>query len=294
MNPALSPDTAESASGYEVVIEPNTRWLHLDARSIIEYRDLLYLLIRREFVSKYQQTLLGPSWFIFQPLLSTFVFTIVFQKVGKIPTDTLPSILFNMCGLLAWTYFAQNLGSASNTFTNNAQLFGKVYFPRIIIPLSLVISNVAAFILQFLTFLAFFAYYKFFTPAGHTFAMTPAVALLPLLILHTAVLSLGISLWMSALTSKYRDLWHLLQFITQLWMFGSAVFFPLSAVPIRFQWLANFNPMVAVTESCRLCLLGKGTVTPVSLAISVLIGVASLISGILIFQKTERTFIDTV
>ncbi len=291
MNHALSPD--EAAGDYEVVIRPNTSWLHIDWRGVVEYRDLLFLLVRREFVSKYQQTLLGPSWFIFQPLLSTFVYT-VFQMIAKISTDKLPYTLFNLCGLLAWNYFAQNLLAASNTFTNNSQLFGKVYFPRIIMPLSLVISNLASLGLQFVTFLAFFLYYKFFTVAAHTFQMGFAALFVPFLILQLGLLSLGISLWMSALTSKYRDLWHLLQFITQLWMFGSAVIFPLSAVPARWQWAANFNPMVAIVEAFRYCLLGHGTVTPFSMTLSATLSLLALVTGALIFQRTERTFIDTV
>ena len=294
MNPAFSSERAVAGAGdYEVIIRPNTNWLRIDWRAVLEYRDLLYLLVRREFVSKYQQTLLGPSWFVFQPLLSTFVF-VIFQLVAKISTDALPPVLFNLCGLLAWNYFATNLMAASNTFTNNSQLFGKVYFPRMIVPLSLVISNLAAFGLQFLMFLGFFGYYKIFTSHGHTFAMGWSALFLPLLVLHVGVLSLGVSLWMSALTSKYRDLWHLLQFVTQLWMFGSAVIIPLSAVPARWQWAANFNPMVAVVESYRYCLLGRGTVTVASILISAAISILALISGALIFQRTERTFIDTV
>ncbi len=293
MNPALAPERAPAPGEYEVVIQPNTGWLHIDWRGLVEYRDLLFLLVRREFVSKYQQTLLGPSWFIFQPLLSTLVFTGV-QFIAKIKTDALPPILFNLCGLLAWSYFSQNLLAASNTFTNNSQLFGKVYFPRMIMPLSLVISNLAAFALQFLTFLAFFLYYKVFTAAGHTFAMGWSALFLPLLVLHIGILSFGVSLWMSALTSKYRDLWHLLQFITQLWMFASGVFIPLSSVPARWQWVANFNPMVAIVEAYRYCLLGKGTVTVASISISAGLSVLALLTGALIFQRTERTFIDTV
>lgn len=278
---------------YEIVIEPNRSWLSIDWRALLEFRDLLGLLVRRDFVSKYKQTVLGPAWFVLQPLLMTVVFTIMFDRVARISTDGVPPTLFYLCGLLGWNYFSQNLTAASGTFTNNATLFSKVYFPRLIVPLSIAVSNLFAFALQAVTFFAFYIGFKI-TGAGASLHLTWAALLVPALVLQTAALSLGASLWIAALTAKYRDLVHLTPFLVQLWMFASFVIVPLSVVPARWHWVAQLNPMAAVVEAFRLCLLGAGTITPASVGISVAITLVVLFSGVFIFQRTERTFIDTV
>lgn len=278
---------------YEVVIQPNRSWLRIDWRGLVEFRDLLWLLVRRDFVSKYKQTLLGPAWFVLQPLFMTVVFTLMFDRVAKISTDGNPAGLFYLCGLLAWNYCAQNVSAASATFTNNAGLFSKVYFPRLIVPLSIAVSNLAAFALQFVTFMGFYLVYKM-SPAGATFGLNGWIFLLPALVVQIAALSLGVSLWMSSLTARYRDLIHLMQFLIQVWMFASFVIVPLSSVPAKWQWLAQANPMATVVEAFRLALLGSGTISLSAVVSSVVLTVVILLTGILVFQRTERTFIDTV
>ncbi len=288
---------SESETGlpgnYEVILEPNRSWLQFDWRGLAEYRDLLWLLVRRDFVSKYKQTLLGPAWFILQPLFMTLVFILMFDQVAQISTDGMPAGLFYLCGLLAWNYCSQNVTGAAATFTNNSTLFSKVYFPRLIVPLSIVISNLAAFVLQAVTFFGFYIAYKL-GPAGASFGLNAWIVLLPLLVLQTGALSLGVSLWLSSLTALYRDLIHLLQFLIQVWMFASFVIVPLSSVPEKWQWLAQMNPMAMIVEAFRFVLLGTGTLTVGSVVCSVLVTTVILITGMLVFQRTERTFIDTV
>lgn len=281
-------------ANYEVRIEPNQSWLRIDWRSIWEYRDLLKLLVRREFLWKYKQTVLGPLWFVVQPLLTTIVFTVIFGHVAHISTDGTPPVLFYLCGLLGWKYLEQNITNGGAIFTNNAGLFGKVYFPRLIMPLSLVTSNLFALALQFVTFLAFYFYFKIFTSTGASFGMNVNVLWLPLLIAQTALLSLGVTLWMSSMTAKYRDLIHLLAFITQLWMFATPVIYPLSNVPAKWKWIADLNPMTAIVEAFRFCLLGTGALSPLTLGLSIGMTLLIVLSGVLVFQRTERTFIDTV
>lgn len=287
-----SPSSAP-LENYEVVIEPNRSWLRIDWRGLVEFRDLLWLLVRRDFVSKYKQTVLGPAWFVLQPLFMTVVFTLMFDRVAKISTDGNPAGLFYLCGLLAWNYCAQNVSGASAIFVNNAGLFSKVYFPRLIVPFSIAISNLAALALQLVTFLVFYATYKM-GPAGATFGLNGWAFALPLLVVQIAALSLGVSLWLSSLTARYRDLTHLLQFLIQVWMFGSFVIVPLSSVPAKWQWLVQLNPMAAMVEAFRFALLGRGTLSAGSLAVSAALTIVIFLSGLLVFQRTERTFIDTV
>src|SRR5262249_45103561 len=190
---------------YELVIRPTRGWFALDLAEVWRYRDLLVLLVHRDFVAKYKQTILGPAWFVLQPLLMTVVFSIIFGEIAKIPTDGLPPILFYLAGLLGWNYFAQIFQNTSGTLVNNVELFGKVYFPRLVVPLSAVISNFFAFALQLATLLAIWIYFKLFTGAGELFGFSAGIIWLPLVILQIAALSLGVGLWLSALTAKYRD-----------------------------------------------------------------------------------------
>lgn len=278
----------------EYVIQPSGKWFRIPWREVLQYRDLLFLLVRRDFVSQYKQTILGPIWFVIQPLLTTLVFTVVFGRIAKIPTDDVPPVLFYLCGLLAWQYFARCMGGTSTTFTSNAGLFGKVYFPRLVVPLAVIMSKLIAFGIQLVTFLCFWVYFKLFTEAGSLIHMRPAVMLLPLLVLQSAAIALGVGLWMSALTAKYRDFVHLSGFLTQLWMYATPVVYPLSLVPEKWRWVMAVNPMSGIVESYRYAFLGAGTVDPMYLAISAVTTVVVLISGILVFSRTERTFIDTV
>lgn len=284
----------QSKNSYEVIIKPNRSWFYIDWQGLLHYRDLLYFLVRREFIAKYKQTILGPAWFVIQPLLMTLVFTVIFGKVAKIPTDGMPHILFYLCGLLAWRYFARCLTTTSTTFVTNAHLFGKVYFPRLVVPLSVIISNLFAFAIQLVTFLGFYLYFKFFTQAGAIIQTNLFILLLPLFLLQTAALSLGICLWFSALTAKYRDLQFLIGFLTQLWMYATPVIYPMSVIPEKWRFIIAINPMAPIVESFRYGFLGAGTIDFNYIITSIAITVFLLFSGILIFNRTERTFIDTV
>jgi len=277
---------------FEVTLRPETSWLQLELKGIWQYRDLLSLLVWRDFVAKYKQTILGPLWFIIQPLMMSIVFTVIFGRVANIPTDGLPPMLFYLCGQLGWNYFAQNFNSNSATLVNNAGLFSKVYFPRLVVPLANLISNLLTFFIQAVTFLAFYVYFK----ASHQgqFAMNWHVVFLPLFVLQSAALSLGLGLFMSALTSKYRDLVHLSGFLIQIWMYATPVIIPLSKFPEKWRWLVALNPMTSIVESFRYMLLGVGTVEPLYMAFSVVFTVVILIVGLLLFGKVEKTFVDTV
>jgi len=278
---------------YEIVVEPNQSWLRIDWREFWEYRDLLFLLVRRDFLSKYKQTVLGPAWFVLQPLLMSLVLALVFGQFAKVSTDGVPHLLFYLCNMLGWNYFAQNVTTGAATFTTNAHLFGKVYFPRLIVPLAGVVSNAFSFVLSLVLFLGFYAFFELFTSAGPTLHLGWLALATPLLLLQTAVFSLGVSLWMSSLTARYRDLTHATPLIIQLWMFATVVL-PVSDIPPGWQWIAWANPMSAVTESFRLALLGSGTLPASMLATSIAITIVAFCTGVMAFQKTERTVMDSV
>lgn len=278
----------------EIRIAPSTGWLRIDWREIWEYRDLLWLLIQRDVISRYKQTLLGPLWFVAQPVLTAIVFSIIFGRIAGIPTDGIPGPLFYLCGLLGWTYFSQNVSTAGASFVNNAHLFGKVYFPRLIVPSATILSNLVAFAIQLAPFLAFLGYYKFFTVEGASIEPTWAVLLAPLALLHVAVLSLGVSLLMSAATAKFRDLVHLNQFLLQIWMFATPIFYPLSKVPADWKWIICANPMAVPVEAFRICLLGRGTLAWQDIVISSATAIVLLCCGVAAFRRVERTVMDTV
>ncbi len=282
------------SENYEIVIQPTRGWFAIDWKGLLHYRDLLVLLVRRDFVSKYKQTVLGPAWFILQPLLTILVFSVIFGRVAKIPTDGHPPLLFYLCGLLPWNYFSQSLNTISNSLVANANLYSKVYFPRLIIPLSVVLSNLFAFLLQFVMFSGFYFYFKFFTVAGSHINPNLFILVLPFLLLQTAAISLGVGLWISALTTKYRDFQHLVGFLTQLWMYVTPVIYPLSVVPTRWRFVLALNPMSGVVEAYRYAFFGTGLVDPAYLLISAVVTLTILITGLIIFSKVERTFVDWI
>lgn len=276
---------------FEITLRAERKWLDLELRSIWRYRDLVWLLVRRDFVSKYKQTILGPLWFVIQPLTMTLVFTVIFGHVAGLSTDGLPPLLFYLCGQLGWNYFAQTFGSTSTSLLANAALFSKVYFPRLVVPVAALISNLFAFLIQALTFFAFFIYFKF-TPSAGSYTLTWHAVMLPLLVLQTAVLSLGVGLVMSVLTAKYRDLSHAMTLLVQVWMYATPVIYPLSEVPAGWRWVAAINPMTPIVESYRLLLLGTGTVEPLQLACSIGATIALAAAGLVSFGRIEKTFVD--
>jgi len=281
-------------STVEHVIEPNRKWLTIPWREIVAYRDLLLFLIRRDFVAQFKQTVLGPLWFLLQPLLMTLVYTVVFSRVARIPTDELPPVLFYMCGTVAWQYFAKCFGGTATTFVSQAHLFGKVYFPRLIVPLAIVISAVFAFVLQLLMFLGFVAYFELFTGAASAIQFRPAIAWLPLVIVQMALCGMGAGLWMSALTAKYRDFAHMLALMAQIWMYLTPVIYPLSAVPDGLVWVSLMNPVTSIVEWFRYAFLGAGTVSVAHMGTSIAVTLVMFLTGVLAFNRTERTFVDTV
>ncbi len=276
----------------EIHIRPHRAWLQLDVRELWEYRDLLWLLVYRDFVAKYKQTILGPAWFVLQPVLTTLVFTVVFGNIAKIPTGGLPPVLFYLCGLLGWSYFSQTVSATSNTFTANQHIFGKVYFPRLVVPFAAAVSNLLAFGLQLLTFLAFWLYFREAAPSGAALHFDARLLWLPLLVLQTGLLALGVGCCMAALTAKYRDLQHLMAFLLQLWLYATPVIYPLAEAPEKWRGLLLLNPMTAVTEHFKIALLGQGS--PEGLLLSAAMTLTVFIGGILLFRRTERTAMDTV
>jgi lipopolysaccharide transport system permease protein len=278
----------------EIIIKPNQGWFALDWRGILDYRDLLFLLVRRDFVSKYKQTILGPAWAVIQPLLTTLVFTVIFGRVAKIPTDGVPPMLFYMCGLLTWTYFSTALTSIGNSLQLNAGIFGKVYFPRLVPALALVLSNLIPFVIQFATFLGFLFYFMMFTTAGEYLEISWRWLFFVLFMVQTCLLALAFGLVLSSLTAKYRDFQHLLTFITQVWMYATPIIFPISQVPERFRWIAWMNPMAGVVEGTKASFLGTEFPDISVFVLSWAVTLVCLAGGLLIFQKVERSYIDTV
>lgn len=276
---------------YTTVIKAKSGWFDLNLWELWKYRDLIGLFVWRDFVSIYKQTILGPLWFIIQPLLTTLVFTIVFGNVAKLPTDGLPPFLFYLSGVIAWRYFADCLNGTSSTFIGNAQIFGKVYFPRLTVPVSVVISNLIAFGIQFCLFLIFYMYYLQNSSVIHP---QPAIMLLPILIIQMAALGLGFGIIVSSMTTRYRDLNHLVGFGVQLWMFATPVVYPASSLPENWRFVLSLNPMAPVIEAFRFAFLGTGSINMRSWLISLAITACILFAGIIMFSRVEKSFVDTV
>jgi lipopolysaccharide transport system permease protein len=276
---------------WDLVIEPQSSLLELNLKDVWRYRDLLWLLVKRDFVSFYKQTILGPLWFFIQPLFTTIIFTFIFGNLAGLSTDGLPQPLFYMAGITAWNYFADCLTKTSTVFRDNANIFGKVYFPRLIMPLSIVVSNLVRFGVQMLLFFMMIGYYAY---TGANFHLNAYVLLFPILVLLMALLGLGLGLIITALTTKYRDLAFLITFGVQLMMYATTVIYPLSAAPAAYKWVIELNPMTGIIEAFRYGFLGEGSLTLSSFGYSVIFTLVSLILGVVIFNKTEKTFVDTV
>ncbi len=277
----------------EIVIEPTRGLDWIRWRELRAYRDLLWLLVWRDIASRYKQTVLGPLWFMVQPLLTTIVFMVVFARVARIPTNGVPSSLFYLCGLLPWNYFAQTFQSTSNSLVQNAGMLGKVYFPRLIVPLSTAISNLLPLAIQLVTFFAVYALQKA-GPRSDSFGVTASVWFLPLILVQVSLLSLGVGLWIAALTAKFRDFAVLAGFVLQLWMYATPVVWPLSLVHPRWFWVAKLNPLTFPLEATRQMLLGAGSPTLHLFGVSIALTLLSLISGLLVFQRVQKNFIDVI
>jgi len=281
----------EKYEKWDLIIQPRKRWFDLHLRDLWRYRDLISLFVKRDFVTFYKQTILGPLWYIIQPVLITIVFTVIFGKIARISTDGLPPFLFYLAGNVAWGYFANCLHQTSNTFVRNAGIFGKVYFPRLTVPLSIVIINLVKFGIQLILFLGFYFY---FIASGSPIRPNLLVLLLPILVFQMAVLSLGSGILVSSLTTKYRDLTFVMSFAVQLWMYASSVIIPASSIPQKYQPVYMLNPMASVIEAFRYAFLGKGIVNPAYVITSWAITMLVLLGGIILFSRIEKSFMDTV
>ena len=276
---------------WDLIIEPKKGLLDLHLADLYRYRDLVLLFVRRDFVAVYKQTILGPLWYLIQPLLTTITFTVIFGNIAQLPTDGLPQFLFYMSGTVIWTYFADCLTKTSNTFVNNAQLFGKVYFPRLAVPVSILLSNLITFAIQFTFFLAFMG---FFALTGADLRPNWWILISPVLIFMMAGLGLGFGIIISSLTTKYRDLRFLVQFGVQLLMYATPVIYPVSSIPARFQPLIQANPMTPIVEAFRYAFLGAGSFNPMNLLYSFGFMLVVVVIGTVIFNRVEATFMDTV
>ncbi len=276
---------------WDMVIRPKTGWFDIDLKELWRYRDLITMFVKRDFVTLYKQTILGPLWYVIQPLFTTLVFTIIFGRVAKIPTDSLPPFLFYMAGNVMWGYFAGSLTATSNTFNTNAAIFGKVYFPRLTVPLATVIVNFLQFLIQLVLFLGFYFYFML---NGAPVQPTWWILALPILLIQMALLSFGLGILLSSMTTKYKDLRFAMAFVVQLWMYATPIVYPLSQIP---EWLLPYyilNPMVALVESFRFMFFGTSAIQLSQILISWGVTLFLVFAGVVLFSRIEKTFMDTV
>jgi lipopolysaccharide transport system permease protein len=283
-------DFHDTEEVWDSVIAPQSSLFDLKLKELWHYRDLLVLFVRRDFVTVYKQTILGPLWFFIQPILTTITFTIIFGNVAQLSTDGAPKVVFYMAGITLWNYFSTCLTSVAGVFNANAGIFGKVYFPRLIMPLTIVISNLMKFGVQFLMFLifVFYFYFKGQIQPNSWILFTPVVIFL------MAVISMGVGLILSAMTTKYKDLNQLISFAVQLFMYATPVIYPSSSIPKSYQWIAELNPLSALFEYMRYAYLGVGSFNSHSLLYATGFAVLLLAVGVLVFNKVQKSFMDTV
>jgi lipopolysaccharide transport system permease protein len=276
---------------WDIEISARHPLLNLDLRSLWLYRDLIAMLVRRDFVALYKQTILGPLWYVLQPLLTTSIYTLVFNRIANIPTDNLPPFLFYLTGLAIWNYHALSVTRTSDVFTASAGIFGKIYFPRLAVPLATVITNMVTFAIQLLVLGGFLI---LFFLRGTPVQLTLWVFAVPLLVVQVGALALATGLVLSALTTRFRDLSFLVSFGTQLWMYMTPIVYPFSQVPERLQWIIGLNPMTPVVEIFRKALLGTGDIQAVHVVTSICTTVILLFLGLVMFSRTARVSVDTV
>ena len=273
------------------IIKPKNKLFEVDFKEIWQYRDLFTLFIKRDIITQYKQTILGPAWFLIQPAITTIMYMVVFGGIAKISTDGLPQPLFYLAGIVCWQYFADNLTKTSSTFIANQAIFGKVYFPRLIVPLSTVSSNLVRMSIQLLLFIAVYIYYLLM---GVNLTPNIYILLLPFLILLLAGLSFGFGIIISSMTTKYRDLTILFTFIVQLWMYATPVIYPLSTLSPKKQWIMALNPVTSIVETFKYGTMGVGTFSWPMLSYSFGFTIVLLAIGIIVFNKVQRSFMDTV
>lgn len=279
-------------------ISPKHKVFELNLKEIWNYRDLLLLFVKRNVVTVYKQTILGPLWYFIQPLFTSIIFTLIFNNLANIPTGNgVPSFLFNLAGITSWNYFKECLTGTSDTFTQNQGIFGKVYFPRVIMPISIVVTNLVKFGIQLIVFIGFFIYYVFFTDLAFNVEPQKAIIFLPMLVILMGVLGLGLGMIISSMTTKYRDLKFLITFGVQLLMYCSAVMYPLSYFKEKLpnlSWVVEYNPMTIIIEAFRFVTLGVGDFSLTNMIYIIVVSIVVFLFGLIIFNKTEKSFIDTI
>ena len=291
-------ETKPIRSDWLYTISSKKKLIDLNFKEIWRYRDLLFLFVKRDIITQYKQTILGPIWYFIQPLFTGVIFTLIFNNLAAIPTgDGIPSFLFNLAGITSWNYFSSCLTGTSDTFKSNQGIFGKVYFPRVITPLSVVFSNLIKFGIQLLVFTCFYLYFVFFTDSAYNAIPQLSILLLPVLIAFMGLFGLGFGMIISSMTTKYRDLTFLVGFGVQLLMYASAVMYPLSyfqeKVP-EYSWVVEYNPMTTIIELFRYMTLGIGDFSLSRFLYAGTVSIVFFLVGLIIFNKTERSFIDTV
>ncbi|WP_299130610.1 ABC transporter permease [uncultured Winogradskyella sp.] len=288
--------TAEDKWLY--VISAKKKLIDFNFSEIWRYRDLLFLFVKRDIITLYKQTILGPLWYIIQPLFTSLIFTLIFNNLANIPvTDGVPNFLFNLAGITSWNYFKECLVGTSDTFKKNENIFGKVYFPRVIMPMSVVVSNLLKFGIQVLIFVAFYLYFVWFANPSYNINPQANLLLLPSLVIMMALLGLGFGMIISSMTTKYRDLTFLIQFGVQLLMYGSAVMYPMSffkkELP-NYYWLIEYNPIAIIIESFRTMVFGVGQLDLTKIGYALIFSLFIFLIGLVVFNKTEKNFIDTI
>jgi len=278
---------------FTKVIKADKGWLSFDLKALIHYRDLLFLMVRREFVAKYKQTLLGPVWVVLQPSLMALTFVFLFSKTMKVPTDGVPPVLFYFSGILIWNFLSSALGAISVSMLHHAELCKKVYFPRIFLPISLLCSHFFSLLIQSTVLLALYLFF-YFSVERPVFKMTGEIVLIPLWLFQLGLLSLGVGTWVAGLTSKYRDFHHLTALGLTVWMYASPISYSLSLVPSDWQWVVMANPVSSIILSFRSSLFGTTRVPFEMQMVSFLVCVLVCFSGVLFFNRAQRNFIDTV
>lgn len=276
---------------FKVIIKPNYKWYNINIREIMAYRDLLFLFVKRDFTTRYKQTILGPLWLVITPVVTTLISTFVFGTIAGIPSDSVPYFLFYMCGSTIWTYFSSCLTVTSSIFTGNAGIFGKVYFPRLIVPFANVLTGMLDFFIKFLIFAAFWICFYL---NGAKITLTWALAIVPILVIQMAMLGLGCGIIISSLTTKYRDLTVLVGFGISMWMYISPIIYSTSSLTTQLRKLCMLNPVSPVVELFRYAFLGTGDVSMGFWAISIFITLIVFAIGVVLFNRVEKTFMDTV
>lgn len=279
---------------WTTIIRPRTGWFDIDLHELWQYRDLIWMFVKRNFTVLYKQTILGPAWVLLNPLITTIIFNVIFTGIANIPTDGVPSFLFYMAGNTVWTLFANCINNTANTFVANAGVMGKVYFPRLTVPISQVLTALLNFAIQLVMFLCFWVFFAVTDPGSVHFTIW--LLYLPVLLLEVLMLGLGVGIIVSSLTTKYRDLAIAVGFGVQLWMYASPVVYPLSMLnnSPRLKILVQLNPMTSPIEIFRMATLGTGTVTGLGIVYSLVFTLAALVLGVVLFSRIEKTFMDTV